>query len=135
VTPIVVEARRYDDHFIVHILRKNDVRKRLVFLVRDFLLDETEMDEHHASAVLASTRSVARDTDLTKREVEVVGLTAQGKTSKGIVNKLSISTATVNNHTQSILKKLNSHSRLEAVRRAERAWQIRSAALPARYRL
>jgi len=125
VTPVVVDVHPYEDPVIVHILRPNDVRKRLEILVRDYLVGETDIEDHHATALLASTRSVARDADLTRRELEVLGLLAQGTISKGIGEKLGISVATVNNHIQSILRKLNSHNRFEAVRKAERAGLIR----------
>jgi DNA-binding CsgD family transcriptional regulator len=44
--------------------------------------------------------------------------------NKNIAKQLQISPTTVNNHIQHILKKLNAHTRLEALRRAERAGLI-----------
>lgn len=126
VTPVVVNVDRFQDPVVVHILQANDVRKRLELLVRDYLVGETELEDRQAAELLASTRSVARDSDLTRRESQILGLIAQGKTSRTIGMELGISTATVNNHTQKILRKLNSHTRLEAVHRAERAGLIRA---------
>ncbi|RMG50565.1 MAG: DNA-binding response regulator [Acidobacteria bacterium] len=45
-------------------------------------------------------------------------------TTADIADRLCISRTTVNNHIQHILRKLNAHSRLEAIRRAERAGLI-----------
>jgi PAS domain S-box-containing protein len=58
---------------------------------------------------------------LTAREREVLELLARGEGTRAIARRLSISTATVRNHTQSILVKLGVHSRLEAVALAFRS--------------
>jgi len=52
---------------------------------------------------------------LTRREVEVLRLMADGRSTKGAAEALHVSPATVRNHVQSILAKLGVHSRLEAV--------------------
>ncbi len=59
------------------------------------------------------------ETELTLREKEILKLLGTGQTSRSIAGSLHISRNTVDNHIQHILKKLNAHSRLEAVRRAE----------------
>ncbi|MCW5960711.1 MAG: PAS domain-containing protein [Pyrinomonadaceae bacterium] len=105
----------------IHILRPIDVSKRLEVLVRDFVVNETSMSEQHVKELTSATRTPARETNLTDRELEVIKLLAKGKTTKLIAEKLFISRTTVNNHVQHILKKLNAHSRLEAIRRAEHA--------------
>lgn len=51
---------------------------------------------------------------LTQREREVLALLAAGATGREIAARLSISTNTVRTHVQSILTKLQVHSRLEA---------------------
>lgn len=53
--------------------------------------------------------------ELTEREREVLVLLAQGHSTNNIALSLSISPATVRNHIQNILHKLNVHSRVEAV--------------------
>lgn len=105
----------------IHILRPIDVTKRLEVLVRDFVVNETSLSAEHAKELTASTRTPARETNLTDRELEVIKLLAKGNTTKTIAEKLFISRTTVNNHVQHILKKLNAHTRLEAIRRAEHA--------------
>ena len=52
---------------------------------------------------------------LTPREMEVLQLVAQGMTNKAIALRLSISEHTVKFHVNSILSKLNAHSRAEVV--------------------
>ncbi len=52
---------------------------------------------------------------LTDRELEVLGLVAQGKGNRDIAAELFISENTVKNHIRNILEKLQLHSRMEAV--------------------
>ena len=52
---------------------------------------------------------------LTQRELEVLELLAEGKTTKEIASLMCISEATARNHIQHTLHKLHVHNRLEAV--------------------
>jgi len=52
---------------------------------------------------------------LTAREIEVLRCLAQGMTTRGIAARFSISSTTVRNHVQSLLQKLNVHTRSAAV--------------------
>jgi DNA-binding NarL/FixJ family response regulator len=58
--------------------------------------------------------------DLTPRELEVLGLMASGLINKQVARQLGLRLNTVRNHSQSILCKLEAHSRLEAVATAVR---------------
>ncbi len=58
--------------------------------------------------------------DLTPREVEVLELMARGLLNKQVARHLGLQLNTVRNHSQSILAKLQAHSRLEAVATAVR---------------
>lgn len=53
--------------------------------------------------------------DLTAREVEVLGLLAQGLSNAAIGKALFVSVNTVRNHVANILAKLGAHSKLEAL--------------------
>ncbi len=53
--------------------------------------------------------------DLTAREREILELIAEGLTNGAIAQRLFISVNTVRNHVQSILSKLDAHSKLEAL--------------------
>jgi two-component system NarL family response regulator len=67
----------------------------------------------------------ARKPTLTGREIEVLELVADGKTSRDIGDILFISENTVKNHIRNILDKLGLHSRNEAVLYAIRESIIR----------
>lgn len=108
----------------IHIIRGIDVRKRMELLVRDFIVNEAKLPVENIKALVSTTRSPAREVELTERELEVLRLLAKGVVTRSIAEKLNISRVTVNNHIQNILKKLNAHTRLEAVRRAEYAGLI-----------
>ncbi|MEZ5117136.1 MAG: response regulator transcription factor [Candidatus Nanopelagicales bacterium] len=58
---------------------------------------------------------------LTRRELEVLRLVAQGLNNRAIADRLYISENTVKNHVSSIHEKLQVHSRTEAVIRAVRS--------------
>ena len=53
--------------------------------------------------------------DLTAREREILELIAEGLTNGAIAKRLFISVNTVRNHVQSMLAKLDAHSKLEAL--------------------
>ncbi len=67
-----------------------------------------------------SEASLLPDETLTPREREVIQLMAQGLPNKNIAARLSISLHTVKFHVASILAKLNSNSRTEAVTQGAR---------------
>ena len=91
---------------------------------------------HEADALLVAEsngrveRSLVRDSDenlegvleepLTPREIEVLGLIAEGLPNKGIARRLDISDQTVKFHVASIYGKLGGANRTDAVRRAFR---------------
>lgn len=58
--------------------------------------------------------------DLTERELEVLSMLASGATNKAIAGELVLSVNTIRNYVQSILMKLDAHSKLEAVSAAVR---------------
>ena len=108
----------------IHILRPIDTRKRLEMLVRDFIVTETKLPTEDVKALISSTRSPVKEAELTNRELEVLCCLSKGATTESIAKQLHISRTTVNNHIQHILHKLNAHTRLEAIRRAEMAGLI-----------
>jgi len=73
------------------------------------LLGETPADEE-----LDTSDAVT----LTRREVEVISLIAQGYSNQQIASLLTISVRTVESHRANLMKKLNLHSRVELVRYA-----------------
>lgn len=72
----------------------------------------------HIAARLADRMSRS---DLTARELQVLGLIADGSTNKQIAESLTISENTVRHHVNSIMDKLNVSDRTEAVATAIRS--------------
>lgn len=101
----------------VHVMRDIDMAKRLELLVRDFVARESDMSAEVRAE--RPTRAPAQSTSLSKREIEILQEIARGAGTREMAARLHISRATVNNHVQHILHKLNAHTRLQAVRRAE----------------
>ncbi|MGO9310622.1 MAG: response regulator transcription factor [Spirochaetia bacterium] len=82
-----------------------------------------ETDEAEAGAPVNGTRAPdaaveisARQSALTPRETEVLGLLAEGLANKEIAARLSFSTHTAKFHVESILRKLDTANRAEAVK-------------------
>lgn len=80
---------------------------------------ETEPEREHARPTIVPHRD--RVADLTDRELEVLGLMAQGMSNTGIARKLWITGSTVEKHVRNVLRRLNiddgeeSHRRVLAV--------------------
>jgi PAS domain S-box-containing protein len=110
--------------YSIHIVRQVDLRKRLEVLVRDFVTTGTNLPPEKSLEIISTTRAPAKDVALSERELEILRLLARGRTTARIASELNISPTTVNNHVQHVLKKLDAHTRLEAVRRAEHAGLI-----------
>jgi DNA-binding NarL/FixJ family response regulator len=68
----------------------------------------------------AEVREEASDGELTKRELELLGLIAEGKANKEIAGLLSISIHTVQTHRLNLMKKLDVHDSTQLVRYAIR---------------
>jgi DNA-binding NarL/FixJ family response regulator len=74
---------------------------------------------------LLRRRGGGRGEELTRREHEVLTLMSEGLSNPAIAERLMLSIHTVRNHVQSVLLKLNAHTRLEAVSHATRQRLIR----------
>jgi DNA-binding NarL/FixJ family response regulator len=106
----------------VGMLAKNRPTEELLSAVRSagrgelvFRVDEMNTLIHHLR------RSVNPDAELlTKREIEVLQLLAEGMSTERVAAELFISIHTVRNHVAKILTKLGAHSKLEAVAIATR---------------
>ena len=119
VSVLIADGENSITGYAIHIVRQLDFRKRLELLVRDFVVTGTGLPGEQATTPISLTRSPARETDLSARERDVLKLLAKGVTTTAVAERLRISRTTVNNHVQHILRKLDSHTRLEAIRRAE----------------
>ena len=61
-----------------------------------------------------------KQSQLTKREIEILGLIAKGMASKEIADQLFLSVNTVNNHRQNIIEKMDVSNTSEALTYAMR---------------
>lgn len=104
----------------IHVVREVDLRKRLEVLVGDFVGRRLNLAAEAVARPPSLVRSPRRG-ELTLQELSVLRLLARGAATPAIADSLGISKATVNNHVAHALKKLDAHSRLEAIRRAEKA--------------
>jgi LuxR family maltose regulon positive regulatory protein len=66
----------------------------------------------------ASSAAVALVEPVSARELEVLRLLAAGLTTREIAARLYVTTGTVRSHLKTISRKLDVHSRLQAVERA-----------------
>jgi DNA-binding NarL/FixJ family response regulator len=104
----------------------------------DYLVKPVDRDELLARARRLISRSRRghlrqRGSDngsLTRRELQVLTLLAEGLGSKAIAQELVISPKTVASHVQRILAKLGAHTRAEAIAIAYRDGFVMSAASP-----
>jgi len=89
-----------------------------------------------AAPALASTETPAEPpadgrseaAGLTSREKEILGCLVEGAATSAIAGRLGISRVTVRNHIQNILRKLDAHSKLEAVVIAHRLQLVETSA-------
>jgi DNA-binding NarL/FixJ family response regulator len=72
----------------------------------------------------SSPTLVARNMNLTAREHEVLGLMAKGLGQTDIAGQLVVSSKTVGNHIEHILRKLGVHNRAQAIAFAFREHMI-----------
>ena len=107
-------------------LLKNMGSKEIVRLIRGAVQGDAAITAALAGKMLEEFRRLSHAepieddelVDLTRRELEVLGMAATGATDKEIASDLTISVHTVKSHMRSILSKLHSGSRREAARLA-----------------
>jgi len=109
VSILVIPGSRKGLEVAVHLFRDVTYLHRLQELVRE-----------KGTLVADPPSSNGSAAELTTRELQILRLVAGGLRTGAIAEKLCISQATVRNHVQNILTKLEVHSRLEAVALAMR---------------
>lgn len=105
VSTIVPPSEMRNECRLVHLVREVSLPPELERVVAERI--EGRRTVPNGSASLLDT--------LTPREHEVLDLLTQGLDGAGIARRLALSHATVRNHIQHILKKLDARSRVEAV--------------------
>jgi DNA-binding NarL/FixJ family response regulator len=84
-------------------------------------LDQVAQDKHFVSPSIAELIAEAQ-VGLTHRELQVLGLFAQGVSLNAIADKLAISLRTVEKHKENIMKKLNVANSVQLVEAAHKLW-------------
>ncbi len=110
---VVVPGPRPSQFTLVHILQPATRGREADELIRRILTGSPAPDPPAIAG--ASPPREKAPASLTAREIEVLRLMADGKSTRKIADALFISTITVRNHIQHILQKLEAHSKVEAV--------------------
>jgi PAS domain S-box-containing protein len=109
---VVVPGPRPPQYTMIHFLERVDRQREASALIRRILT------EQHAPPVTRPAVGAApspQSPSLTSRELQILRLLAEGTSTKIIADSLFISVTTTRNHVQNILRKLDVHSKLEAV--------------------
>ncbi len=109
---VVLPGPRPRQYTLVHFLAKVDRQREASALIRRILTDQPTPP---VSRPVTGDAPSATSPALTSREIQILRLLAEGASTQGIADSLFISVATTRNHVQNILRKLDVHSKLEAV--------------------
>lgn len=103
-----------------YILKDDDYVSRIDTIIRDMAAGEIYLSPQAYEALARATRSEGKEQVLSEREVEVLRLAQRGLPNPQIAQSLHISPGTVRNHLSAIYRKLDVHSRYEALQVAEK---------------
>ena len=131
---VIILSMYGDDEYVFEAIKagargyllKGDSSKNLIEAIRAVHRGEVMLGPGIASRVLAEFRRLARDSskdrfvDLSKREVRILRLVAEGASNKEIGDRLSLSEQTIKNYLSTIYQKLHVSSRTEAAIKAIR---------------
>ena len=92
----------------------------VVHILRPIVVEHLMTRLGHLSQGTVREPTLDKRQNLTRRELQILRLMADGRGTRGSAEDLSISAATVRNHVKSIFSKLGVHSRAEAVGHALR---------------
>lgn len=92
----------------------------VVHILRPLVVEHLMTRLGHLSQGTVRKPTLDKRQNLTRRELQILQLMADGRGTRGSAEDLSISAATVRNHVKSIFSKLGVHSRAEAVGHALR---------------
>ena len=109
---VVVPGPRPRQYTMIHFLEAIDRQREVGALVRRIL---TEQHAPRVSLPGAGDGPPSPSPAMTAREIQVLRLLADGTSTQNIADSLFISVTTARNHVQNILRKLDVHSKLEAV--------------------
>ena len=102
-----------------YILKDDDYVSRIDGIIRDIINGKIYLSPQAYDALAHATRSEGDESTLSEREVAVLQLAKRGLPNPQIAQALHISPGTVRNHLSAIYRKLNVHTRYEALQIAE----------------
>jgi DNA-binding NarL/FixJ family response regulator len=98
-------------------LTKNTPPERILEALRETRSGGAPMSTSIARRVVRSFQK-SQDSPLTRRETEILGLVARGKSFSTIATQLFIDRETVRTHLKNVYRKLEVHSKADAIERA-----------------
>jgi len=107
ISVMAVPGPRPSQYTLIHLLRASEARSMRA--------TDSELVPFIPPSTSAESEYQVQLRSLTQREREVLRVLADGLSTEDIANTLFISVATVRNHIQNILRKLEVHSKVEAV--------------------
>ena len=128
-TKVILLTMHGDDHFVIEGMRagasgylmKSNATIDVSHAIRAVLKGEHVLSKGIPSRLLSKDASAGDGADpLSPRELEVLRLVAEGRTTKEVAATLSISIKTADSHRSNIMNKLNLHDTASIVRYAVR---------------
>jgi len=98
-----------------YILKDDDYVSRIETIIRDLVEGRLYLSPQAYEALAQATREAGGQELLTERERDILRLAQQGLPNPQIAQALHISAGTVRNHLSAIYRKLDVHSRYEAL--------------------
>jgi DNA-binding NarL/FixJ family response regulator len=102
-----------------YILKDDDYVSRIGTIIRDLFEGQIYLSPQAYQALAQATRAEGEGIPLSAREIEILRLAKRGFPNPQIAQTLHISPGTVRNHLSAIYRKLDVHSRHEALQIAE----------------
>jgi DNA-binding NarL/FixJ family response regulator len=99
-----------------YILKDDDYVSRIDTIIRDLADGDVYLSPQAYEALAQATRSEGVEQPLSEREIEILRMAQRGLPNPQIAQALHISPGTVRNHLSAIYRKLDVHSRHEALR-------------------
>lgn len=98
-----------------YILKDDDYVSRIDTIIRDLAEGQIYLSPQAYEALAQATRAEGKEHSLSEREIEILRLAKRGLPNPQIAQALHISPGTVRNHLSAIYRKLDVHTRHEAL--------------------
>lgn len=102
-----------------YILKDDDYVSKIDHIIRDLVSGQIYLSPQAYLALAKATRAEGKEQPLSEREIEILRLAKRGLPNPQIAKALHISPGTVRNHLSAIYRKLDVHSRHEALQVAD----------------